>query len=348
MSEVRMMSVDSLYSKYADGEIIIPEHQRNFVWSEKTQQKYIHSLLNGMPCPSLLMYEERRKPLSIEDGSQRLRTIVNYRNDMFGSTPDPVEEAAYKYSELSEAVRMRFNDIRLAVIVYSNADEKQRIEIFDRFQNGSPLKVGERIHSLSYTTLVKTAIKMLLTPGEGFHDRAIAVWGVRLARDDKDKRYDNLLNATSIIAGCAHGSDHMSKKYSDLREILQTPIDLPEVVKIMDEVFNIYEDVHEVKPMKGKTILNKQWPPGNFTGYIIHSLKKFPDEWARLRIGWVKFLVDYRSDATILKRILQNKLSSARTWCSKRWDKGYTNVFEGITVDEEDEDEDDESDEDFE
>jgi hypothetical protein len=338
-----MMSVSSLCNKYVGDELIIPEHQRNFVWPEKVQQVFIDSLLAGMPCPSILMYEERRQPLSLEDGSQRLRTIVNFRNNVFGSSPNPGEIPAVKYSELSESARTRFDEIRLAVIVYSNATEEQRIIIFDRFQNGSPLKVGERLHSLSYTTLVKTAIRMLLTPGDGFHDRAIAVWGPRLACDNKDNRYESLINAVAMIAGCAHGSQYMSKKYADLRQVLLTPINVPEVVKIMTEVLNIYEIVHDLKPVKGKKILNKQWPLGNFTGYIINSLTKFPDEWPRLRVGWIQFLVDYRRDTGVLKLKLQRNLSAARFWCTERWNNGYANVFEGaiaVANDDEDEDED--------
>ena len=348
MLDVRMMSVSTLASKLVGGDIIIPIHQRNYVWSDKIAQAFIDSLLKGLPCPSLLMYEERRQPLSLEDGSQRLRTIVKYMNDAFGSSPDPDVVAPVKFSELSDADRLRLQETRLVVLVYSNATKQQRIEIFDRFQNGSPLKVGERLHSLSDTTLVDFAIKTLLTPEQGYYDRATAIWGPRLVGDSaKDKRFESLINATAIIAGCAHGPDHISKKYFDLRQVLLTPIDERETNRILEMMFSIYEDANLHVPMGGKYILNKQWPVGNFTGYIIASLKKLPDEWPRLRVGWVNFLVQYRNDNSLLKRVLHKGLSSARSWSSARWQIGYNNVFNGVSAETSDNnDEDCDSDED--
>jgi hypothetical protein len=346
--DVRMMSVSTLASKLGGEDIVIPIHQRNYVWSDRVAQVFIDSLLKGLPCPSLLIYEERHQPLSLEDGSQRLRTIVKYMNDEFGSSPDPDVVAPVKFSELSEADRARLQETRLAVLVYSNASKQQRIEIFDRFQNGSPLKVGERLHSLSYTTLVNFTIKTLLTPGQGYYDRAMAIWGPRLVGDSvKDKRFESLINATAIIAGCAHGPDHISKKYNDLRPVLLTPIDERETKRILEMLFSIYEDANLHVPMGGKNILNKQWPVGNFTGYIIASLKKLPDEWPRLRVGWVNFLVQYRNDNSLIKRVLHKNLSSARSWSSARWQIGYNNVFNGPSAETTDDtDEDPDSDED--
>lgn len=346
--DVRMMSVSTLASKLTSGDIIIPEHQRNYVWSSKAAGLFIDSLLKGLPCPSLLIYEQRRQPLSLEDGSQRLRTIVKYMNDEFGSSPSPGVIPEVKFSELSAADKARLEETRLAVIVYSNATSQQRIEIFDRFQNGTPLNVGERLHALSYTTLVDYTVKTLLTPEQGYYERATAIWGPRSVGDPaKDKRFDDLVNATAIIAGCAHGPDRISKKYNDLRPVLLTQIDERETKRTLEMLFSIYEDANLHVTMGGKRILNKQWPAGNFTGYIIASLKTLPDEWSRLRVGWVNFLVKYRNDNGVLKRILQNNMSTARSWSSTRWQLGYNNVFNGLSDSiENDSDEDLESEDD--
>jgi hypothetical protein len=194
------MSVSALASKLSGGDIILPFHQRKYVWSDKIAQTFIDSLLRGYPCPSILIYEERHQPLSLEDGSQRLRTIVKYMKDEFGSSPDPGVVAPIKFSELSEIDRLRLQEMRLGVNVYTNVTRKERIEIFDRFQNGKPMKVGDRLHSLSDTTLVDFTIKTILTPEQGYYDRATAIWGPRILGDEvKDKHYDILVNATAII-----------------------------------------------------------------------------------------------------------------------------------------------------
>ena len=210
------------------------------------------------------------------------------------------------------------------------------------------MKVGDRLHSLSDTTLVDFTIKTLLTPEQGYYNRAMAIWGPHILGDEvKDKHYDILVNATAIIAGCAHGPDYITKKYLNLREVLLTPIDERETKRVLEMLFSIYEDANLHVPMEGKYILNKQWPVGNFTGYIIASLKKLPDEWPRLRVGWVNFLVQYRNDNSLIKRVLHKGLSSARSWTSARWQIGYNNVFNGPSVETSDDtDEDLDSDED--
>jgi len=328
-----MMSVGSLAEKLKNNDIIIPSHQRMFVWSLKQQEVFIQSLMNGFPCPSLLMYEEGRKALSLEDGSQRLRTIVRYTNDQFGLSMDGFHNK--KYSEMNISEKRQFNDRQLAVVIYSNADEKQRIEIFDRFQSGSPLKAGERLNSLSNTPLVAFTIKTLLTPGEVFYKRATSVWGERTAGDEvKDKRYEGLLNAVAIIAGCAHGPSAISKKYeSDIRPILYNSIDEDKVFRVLDMLLSIYEDTNLHMENRGKIVMNAQWKVGNFTGYIINSLYRYPDDWPRLRVGWINFLVKYRTDKSVLKEILHQKLSSARSWSENRWNDGYKNVFEDAKPD---------------
>jgi hypothetical protein len=330
--QIRSVSIRQLVNQLTNGELIIPEHQRNFVWSELTKSLFIDSLLKTYPCPSLLIYEERGNPLSLEDGSQRLRTLQEYINDGFGASSEPKNPTIpkIKYSELTEIEKFKLETLHLPVIFYDTATQTERITIFDRFQNGSPLKIGERLHSLSYTQLIKFTIDTILTPSP-LHDRLIEIWGDRLVRDPnpkKDARYDILTNAVAIIAGCAHGIKYISKKYEDIREIIALEIP-PQTLEILNALITIYERAKELHPYTGKTIPNFQWVAGNFTGYIIYSLKKFPDEWDRLTIMWSNYLQKFYQEVgkTFIAETVHLNSPRTRTWNEERWQIGYDNVL---------------------
>jgi hypothetical protein len=133
------------------------------------------------------------------------------------------------------------------------------------------------------------------------------------------------------MAGCAHGSYKISKKYLDLRPILLDTINQQETENVLDKLLYIYEEAAKQHPLTGKQILKKQWKAGNFTGYIIYSIHKYPTEWNRLKQKWVEFLVQIRKIKNPdLKETIHHNLSSARSWSNSRWENGYLNVFEGI------------------
>lgn len=338
--QIRSVSIKQLVHQLQNGELIIPEHQRNFVWTETTKSLFIDSLLKSYPCPSLLIYEERGNPLSLEDGSQRVRTLKEYIVDeTFGASSEPRNPTIQKikYSDLTEIQQFKLNNLNLPVIFYDNATQTERITIFDRFQNGSPLNVGERFHSLSYTTLIKFTIDTILTPSKGFHDRIIQIWGNRLVKDPnpkKDVRYGTLTNAISIVAGCAHGIKYISKKYEDIREIIALDINIPQTLDILETLIKIYERAKELHPYTGKTIPNYQWLVGNFTGYMIYSLKKYPNNWDNLITLWSNYLVSFYRELckTFLAETIFLDLPKTRTWNEHRWEIGYRNVLDNRRV----------------
>ena len=61
--------------------IFIPSYQRNFVWNEERQSKFIESILLGIPIHYIFATDVDNGRLEIVAGSQRLRTIVNFLED---------------------------------------------------------------------------------------------------------------------------------------------------------------------------------------------------------------------------------------------------------------------------
>lgn len=70
-------------SKYGDKDdegktLYVPDYQRAFVWDNKTQSRFIESVLLGVPLTPFLVSEDADNRLEIIDGSQRIRTLIAF------------------------------------------------------------------------------------------------------------------------------------------------------------------------------------------------------------------------------------------------------------------------------
>jgi hypothetical protein len=328
-------SIKQLVARYISDKIKIPEHQRNAnVWTEDKRKLFIDSCKRNMPSPSILIYTDDADQEWFEDGLQRLTTLKDFMQDKFMDLNDRW------YSEWTEMEKYRFGEYRIATVEYCGATAEERVVIFDRFQNGSPLKTGERLHALSYAPLVKFTKEMLMkyTNSDGqemrgkYLDRAQLVWGA-IKCDNTDKRYDELHKLVALINGIVHGwksCKGITKSYIELRETLMTPItpDLRDMAeRVIDELIVIYEEADVRYPLQGKKHLSVQKNIGNFTGAIVYSLKMFPNDWERLHNGWIDFLVSYRKNNTLLETKIKKNVSDCRNWTEGRWRTTYRHVF---------------------
>lgn len=327
--------IEYLVSRYANDKIKIPQHQRNAnVWTEVKRKLFIDSCKRNMPSPSILIYTDENDEQWIEDGLQRVTTLKYFIQDKFADSSNR------KYSEWSELEKFRFGNYEIIVVEYSGATEEERVMIFDRFQNGTPLKTGERLHALSYVPLVKFTKEMFMkyinsdgieTRGK-YLDRAQLVWGA-IKCDNTDKRYDELLKLVALINGIVHGwksCKGITKSYEELNETLMKPINnemRDKAEQVIKELFLIYEEADVRYPLQGKKHLNVQKTIGNFTGAIVYSLKMFPDDWERLHNGWVDFLVCYRKDNSLLETKIKKNVADCRNWTEGRWETTYKHVF---------------------
>lgn len=314
-----------LVNMLQEEELRIPLHQREYCWPPLRQQQFIHTILQGMPTQAIIMRRDGRGeelPVSLEDGRQRLTTLQMFLRD------EILTKDGTKFSELSSILQNQVRSYSFAVTTYWNATTEQIVNIFDRFQNGTPLTIGERLHSMSdISPIVKLAKKLLLTVGEGVHDRAVGSWGHRAGAD---RRRKNLLNAVMIVGGIAFGPQAITKKWLDIQEYLSrtiSPEDEQRIVKTLRDILNIYEVVENQKPVRGSSIKNAQWAVGKITGYLIWSFYTFPTETVRLTNGWVEFLSRARDTPSLLQETLQKDTGAARFYTERRFRMGYLRVF---------------------
>ena len=322
-------TIEDMVNALNNNHLVIPIHQRNGnVWNDTTRKNFIDTIMNGYPIPSLLIHKDGSIN-SLEDGLQRITTLKRFKNDEFS------DNHGKKYSDWGVGQQQHFKNYPLPLVKFRNATLEQRIEIFDRFQNGSPLRVGERLHSLSYTPLIQFTIDTLRTPGVGLTDLFTSIWGP-IKSGSNDKRFNDLAAYVAVVNGAAHGFDDASggitKKYESLRTNLTKQINRNETLAVLNELASIYQEADTIRHVAGRANLTVQRNTGNFNGCIIYSLKKCRNDWPIIRAGWVKFIVEYRNNNALLDTKLHSGLSKARSWNIRRWKNACHNIFPTVVV----------------
>lgn len=107
---------DGLVQRMNRGDVVVPPFQRDYVWSKAQADRFVESLLLGLPVPGIfLSREEETNRLLVIDGQQRLRTLQAFYR---GSWVDGEEFRL-------DTVRTRFRDAAYAALA---PDDKRRLD----------------------------------------------------------------------------------------------------------------------------------------------------------------------------------------------------------------------------
>ena len=71
-------TVEFLAGKVGNDQYYVPPYQREFIWNETSQSRFIESILMGLPIPFIFLWQDPDGNHEIVDGSQRLRTLVPF------------------------------------------------------------------------------------------------------------------------------------------------------------------------------------------------------------------------------------------------------------------------------
>ena len=134
-------SVELLAMKMERREFEIPAYQREDTWEPYRKDRFIESLLMGLPIPFLFFWEiPESGKLEIVDGSQRLRTIHQflYGNLTLGELDELTQLHGLTFRDLPESRqrKVRNRSIR-GIVLNEHADERARFDLFERINTGS-------------------------------------------------------------------------------------------------------------------------------------------------------------------------------------------------------------------
>lgn len=146
--------VEVIVSKFGKDQIFVPHYQRNFVWKPEEKSRFIESVFLGVPImPFLVSISGEDAELEIIDGSQRIRTLVEYCNNglKLSKLQKLTELNGTKFNDLSESRKNKFllRDFRFHVIT-DKANNDIRADIFNRVNTSSNKLKSSEIRKGAY------------------------------------------------------------------------------------------------------------------------------------------------------------------------------------------------------
>jgi len=162
--------VDGLVKRLIAGDIYIPSFQRGYVWTKRQADRFIESLLMGLPVPGIFLAREAdSQRLIVIDGQQRLRTLEFFYDGIFNRHEYKLEGvhrdfAGKSYKTLNDEDRRKLDDTIIhATIIRQDQpseDDTSIYHIFERLNTGgTPLQAQEiraSIYEGSFNELLST------------------------------------------------------------------------------------------------------------------------------------------------------------------------------------------------
>ncbi|UDM73550.1 DUF262 domain-containing protein [Vagococcus fluvialis] len=134
--DIRDFTIDYLVTQFASDRFFIPEYQRQFVWNDNTQARFIESILLGIPIPFLfLAVDDETGNFEIVDGAQRIRTLRRFMgNDLkLVNLKNLSKSNGFYFKDLTSSTQRKFENRALRMIVLEDKTTvESRKEIFNR------------------------------------------------------------------------------------------------------------------------------------------------------------------------------------------------------------------------
>jgi hypothetical protein len=146
---------------WKQGDILIPEFQRNYVWTITQASLLIESFLLGLPVPQVFFYIDDENKNLVIDGQQRIVSLVYYFDGYFGDETQGRRQvfrltglderspfAGKRYEDLDEALQRRLrSQVLRAINIRQLSPKKENTSIYHIFERlntgGTPLKPQE-------------------------------------------------------------------------------------------------------------------------------------------------------------------------------------------------------------
>ena len=95
-------TLSGISQMWKDGDIQIPDYQREFVWGIKQSSLLVDSFLTGLPVPPVFFYIDEKNMNLVIDGQQRILSIVFFMNGYFGKESTHGKRQVFRLSGLGD------------------------------------------------------------------------------------------------------------------------------------------------------------------------------------------------------------------------------------------------------
>ena len=209
----------------------IPEHQRYPTWKPEKINKLIDSVMNNFSISGFIVskhIENNDEYYNIEDGQSRLSILQSFYNDDITWRIDEnidekvrdcksfeVNKGCY-FSDLKEKYQKRFKKYKISLEILNHFEDEQIHDLFERLQEGEPLKDKDLYWNRKDTTLVSYAIELTKKP---FWINAYM--GTSKPIDDKYRI--RLPDVCALVSGIINSKINSKDEIKDYEKNLITP-----------------------------------------------------------------------------------------------------------------------------
>lgn len=154
--------IEVLVDKFRDDDFYIPEYQRKFIWDEPTKNRFIESVLLGLPIPFMFFSDTEDGRCEIIDGAQRTQTLEEFLyNDLVLKGLNKLESLnGFMFKDLPEVFQRKFKGRTLRIIVLADTTTLEtRQDIFNRINTGGVKAISSEIRRGSHTGPFMTFIE---------------------------------------------------------------------------------------------------------------------------------------------------------------------------------------------
>lgn len=135
-----------------DKTLYVPDYQREFVWDNKKQSRFIESVLLGVPLTPFLVSEDDDSRFEIIDGSQRIRTLIAfYDNTLRLRKLEKLSRFnSAKFKDLPTRIQRSFENRDFKIIIVDEANKEIKQDIFNRINTSGEKLTDSEIRKGSY------------------------------------------------------------------------------------------------------------------------------------------------------------------------------------------------------
>ena len=154
--------IEVLVEKFRNDDFYIPEYQRKFIWDETTKNRFIESVLLGLPIPFMFFSDTEDGRCEIIDGAQRTQTLEEflYNDFVLKDLSKLASLNGFTFQDLPEVFQRKFKGRTLRIIVLADTTTLEtRQDIFNRINTGGVKAISSEIRRGSHTGAFMTFVE---------------------------------------------------------------------------------------------------------------------------------------------------------------------------------------------
>ena len=132
----RDYSIDFIIQQFRENQFYIPdEYQRQYIWNDADKNRFVESILLGLPIPLMFFSDTEDGRCEIIDGAQRTQAMEEFMSgDLILSDLKKLTSLnGFSYNDIPAYFRKKFDKTNLRIIVLSDDTTLEiRQEIFNR------------------------------------------------------------------------------------------------------------------------------------------------------------------------------------------------------------------------